>query len=219
MVYNQAPSTLGKINYQVVNSRLLNIDYRGVDFTLHRQITSRWMVLAGATLGRNRGATRGDIQAGLDDLNNPNNNFNRLGLVSDDTPVQIKIAGQYTLPRRFELTGNFQHGTGTPLNQVYTVTSAVLPAGVTLTQSSQNLYLAPAGIARMPNVNLVDIRLSRLLTIKDRWSLRPEFDVYNLLNAATVMAANTSVNAGALFRNPQAVLPPRLFKLGMKLDF
>jgi hypothetical protein len=32
-----------------------------------------------ATIGRNRGATRGDIQAGLDDLNNPNNNFNRWG--------------------------------------------------------------------------------------------------------------------------------------------
>jgi hypothetical protein len=219
VVYNQLPSTLGKINYQVMNSRLLNIDYRGIDFTLHRQMTSHWMVLAGATVGRNRGATRGDIQAGLDDLNNPYNNFNRLGLVSDDTPVQIKIAGQYSLPRHFELSGNLQHGTGTPLNQLYTVTSAVLAAGTTLTQSSQSLYLAAAGAVRLPNVNLVDIRLSRLFALRDRWTLRPEFDVYNLLNAATVMAENTSVNAGSLFLNPQAVLPPRLFKVGLKIDF
>jgi hypothetical protein len=65
----------------------------------------------------------------------------------------------------------------------------------------------------------VDIRLSRLFALKERWTLRPEFDVYNLLNAATVMAENTSVNAGSLFLNPQAVLPPRLFKLGLKIDF
>jgi hypothetical protein len=219
VVYNQMPSTRGQINYQILNSRLLNADYRGIDFALRRQITSRWMLLAGATIGRNRGATRGDIQAGPDDLNNPNNNFNRLGLVSDDTPVQIKIAGQYSLPGRFELSGNFQHGTGTPLSPVYTVTSAALPAGGTLTQSTQNLYLAAAGAVRLPSVNLLDIRLSRVFAIRDRWSVRPEFDVYNLLNAATAMAENTSVNAGPLYRNPQAVLPPRLFKLGMKVDF
>jgi hypothetical protein len=219
VVYNQSAATKGLIDYRVINSRLLNADYRGVDLVVRRQMTRRWMLLAGLTLGRNRGATRGDIQSGLDDLNNPNNNFNRLGLIGDDTPVQLKVSGIYSLPWRIEASSNFQHSSGTPLSQVLTVTSAMLPGGMTLTQSSQNLYVAPPGNVRLPDVNLWDFRISRQFTLGDRWKLRPEMDIYNLLNVATFTGENTSVNAGSLYLNPQTIMPPRLFKAGMKVDF
>ncbi len=170
-------------------------------------------------MGRDRGATRGDIQAGLDDLNNPNNNINRLGLIVDDTPVQLKVSGEYALPWKIEISGNFQHSSGTPLGETLTVTSALLPPGTTLTQSSQTLYVAPPGAVRLPDVNLLDVRMGRVFRVGERWKFLPELDIYNLLNRATYMAENTSVNAGALYLNPQTVLPPRLFKIGMKVDF
>jgi hypothetical protein len=90
---------------------------------------------------------------------------------------------------------------------------------MTLTQSSQSLYVAPSGGLRLPSVNLLDLRVSRLFTLTERWNIRPEFDIYNALNAATITGENTSVNAGALFLNPQTVLPPRLYKVGIKVDF
>jgi hypothetical protein len=65
----------------------------------------------------------------------------------------------------------------------------------------------------------LDVRLGRVFRIGERWKFLPELDIYNLLNRATFMGENTSVNAGALFLNPQTVLPPRLFKIGMKVDF
>jgi TonB dependent receptor/Carboxypeptidase regulatory-like domain len=219
VVYNQSNATRGQFDYQVTNSRLLNTDYRGIDLMARRQMTRRWMLLAGLTLGRDRGASRGDIQGGLDDLNNPNNNFNRLGLIGDDTPVELKVAGIYNFPWRVELSGNFQHSSGFPLSGILTVTSAMLPAGQTLTQSSQSLYVAPQGAVRLPSVNLVDLRVSRLFTVGDHWTFRPEFDIYNALNAATMTGENTSVNAGSLYLNPQTILPPRLFKVGLKVDF
>jgi hypothetical protein len=219
VVYNQSNATRGQINYELTNSRQLNTDYRGVDILARRQMTKRWMLLGGLTVGRDRGATRGDIQAGLDDLNNPNNDINRLGLIVDDTPVQLKVSGEYALPWNISLSGNFQHSSGTPLGETLTVTSALLPPGTTLTQSSQTLYVAPQGAVRLPDVNLLDVRLGRVFRIGERWKFLPELDIYNLLNRATFMGENTSVNAGALFLNPQTVLPPRLFKIGMKVDF
>jgi hypothetical protein len=39
-----------------------------------------------------------------------------------------------------------------------------------------------------------------------------------LNNSAAVTAVNSSVNS-ALFLNPSTVLPPRIFKVGLKVDF
>ncbi len=77
----------------MTNSRLLNIDYRGVEFTARRQMTRQWMLLAGLTLGRNRGVNEGRYPRRSGRLEQSRTTTSTgLGLVSDDTPVQLKIA-------------------------------------------------------------------------------------------------------------------------------
>ena len=44
-----------------------------------------------------------------------------------------------------------------------------------------------------------------------------EFDFYNLLNVGPVLVLNTAY--GAAWQTPTAILPGRLFKLGVQLDF
>ena len=216
-VYNQSVATKGLVNYALVNSKLLNTAYRGLDVTFRRQMTRSWLLIGGLTASRNRGASYGDINTSLDDLNNPNYSNNRLGLLSNDAPIIFKIGGTYNLPWHFLMSGNFQHVSGYPIAQTYSVTSGIL--GSTLTQSSQTIYVAPSGALRLPSVNILDLRFSRTFTVRERWKIQPEFDIYNLNNSAAVTAVNSSVNAAALFLNPTTVLPPRIFKLGLKVDF
>ncbi len=216
VVYNQSAATKGLVNYELTNSSILNTEYRGIDVMFRRQMTRRWMILGGITAGRNRGAITGDLNSALDDLNNPNYNFNRLGQLGNDATIILKIAGTYNLPYGIVASGNFQHLTGYPEQSQYTVTSAIL--GQTLTQSSQTIYIAPSGSLRLPSVNILDLRFSKIFKIKERYSLQPEFDMYNLTNSAAVTSVNQSVNS-AYFLNPTAILPPRLFKVGLRFDF
>jgi hypothetical protein len=136
------------------------------------------------------------------------------------------------LPYGIVLAGNFQHVTGYAVEASYPVTAAILAAqnpGVVLTQSTQTVYMAPSGSYRLPNVNLMDLRLSKVISIKERFKLQPEFDIYNLFNQGTVISENGSVTAGtatngtgsigSLFLNPTNVLPPRLYKVGLRFDF
>jgi hypothetical protein len=216
LVYNQLPSTKGLVNYELVNSNALNTDYRGVDVDFRRRMSRRFMLLGGLTWGRWRGAFTGDINSTLDDLNNPNYSLNRLGEMPFDAPIIFKAGGTYNLPWGIVLAPNFQHVTGYPEEGQYTVNSAIL--GSTLTQSSQTLYIVPSGSLRLPAVNLLDLRVSKMITIKERYKLRPEFDIYNLTNSGAVVAVNSSVNS-ANFLNPSTILPPRLYKVGLQFDF
>jgi hypothetical protein len=122
--------------------------------------------------------------------------------------------------------------TGYPELASYGVTSAILATGLpgaTITQGTQTVYIEPPGYKRLPNLNLMDIRFSKIFSIKERYKLQPEFDIYNLFNVGTVVSVNNSVTAGtatggigsvgSLYLNPTNVLPPRLFKVGLRFDF
>ncbi len=226
-VYNQSPATKGLTNYILLNSPLLNQVYHGIDFTFTRRMTTHWMLGGGLTYGHVHGPYTGDVNSSLDDLNNPNSDYNRIGYLGSDATVIFKINGIYNLPWKVVMAADFQHVTGYPEVASYTVTSAI--AGQTLTQTTQNIYVEPPGWQRLPGVNLLDWRVSRIFAFKERYKLEPEFDIYNLLNAGTVTSVNTSVTAGTatagtgsvgtLFLNPTNVLSPRLFKVGLRFDF
>jgi outer membrane receptor protein involved in Fe transport len=216
-IYNQSLATKGQVNYRLANSPLLNFEYRGIDVNVAKSMSNHWLVNGGVTFSRLRGATTGDVGTSLDDLNNPNNNINRTSVLSYDTPVQLKLASVYQLPKGFEVSGNFQHATGFPYAMSYSYTTAIL--GTTLNQTTQSVVVAPAGANRLPDFNLLDMRLANNIKWHDRYTFKPEFDVYNLNNSAAVQSVNQSYNSAALARNPTAVLPPRLFKVGIQFLF
>ena len=63
MVYAQnaaaTPSNL------ITNSKALNNDFRGVDFTFQRRMNRHWLMYGGLTLSRFRGAWAGDVNSGV----------------------------------------------------------------------------------------------------------------------------------------------------------
>ena len=118
------------------------------------------------------------------------------------------------LPWKFQLAGNYQYLTGQPFTPSYTVTTAQDPG---LTQLTQAIRLVKPGDERLPNLSLLDVRVSRVFLFSDRWKIEPLIDLYNTLNVNTPYSEVTAVgpNLGHYSANTEG----RLLKLGLKFDF
>jgi hypothetical protein len=224
------------VDFHIVNSKLLDQWYRGLDVTVNRRFGKGIMLGGGLTYGRNNGASFGDVNsagAGFDDLNNPNYNINRNGANFADQTVNFKLNGIYTLPFKVAVAANYQHSGGYPLQNRWAITpttagiAGVIPAGTVLGQNANpTVYLVPSGTFRLSDVDLLDLRFSREIRVKERFRFVPEFDIYNTFNSSTVTSVNQNFDATAVggtglrtFLNPAAVLFPRSVKFGVKFDF
>ena len=86
-----------------------------------------------------------------------------------------------------------------------------------MTQLTQAIVLAKPGADRLPDLNLLDMRVSRPFTIRERWKFEPMVDLYNLLNVNTPYSEVTSV--GANLGHYSANTEGRFLKVGLKVDF
>ena len=62
----------------------------------------------------------------------------------------------------------------------------------------------------------VDLRFSRIFT-SGTGRVTAMFDIYNLLNASTVLSVNNTY--GPTWQRPLTILGPRLFKFGVEVNF
>jgi hypothetical protein len=113
--------------------------------------------------------------------------YNSIGSIQMDSTYQFHLNGSYPLPIKIKLSGNYQYLTGQPFNPTYTVITRVDPG---LTQVTQNVFLYKPGSQRLPNLNLMDLRVSRPFRIHERWLFEPILDLYNVLNVNTSFRSN-----------------------------
>jgi len=74
----------------------------------------------------------------------------------------------------------------------------------------------PLNARRQDNVSLVDLRIERATRVRTA-KVSPFIDVYNLTNANPIQ--NTSWSSGSSFLRPLAIVPPRVVRIGAKLDW
>ena len=187
--------------------------YHGVEFTAVKRLTSRWQILGGFTVQRSKGvfSTAFNNGSGADDFNNPNKNINRANSYLDlDATYVFKLVGTYEFPHGFTSSVNFQHVTGYPF-QPENVFS-----GPELSQGNETVILQPAGISRLPSVNLLSIRISRPTKIRERVTIEPIVDLFNLTNANTVVSESNFVGT---LHQPSDVLHPFMAKFGLRVTF
>jgi hypothetical protein len=190
------------------NEDLLDTTYNGVEITAAKRMTNRWQMLAGVTLGRNYGGVANG------DLNDPNNllNFPR-GIEGTDSKYAFRVSGSYTTKYDINVSGSFILNDGYPYQSQFAVTRTAFP---TLTRSSQTVRLAERGAERLPDVAMVDLRLSRTFRFTDR-RITPVVEVFNLGNADTITGYNN--NVGNTYLRPTEILSPRIVRAGVTVDF
>jgi hypothetical protein len=206
--YNLIPAFNGLQDNVFDNQPALDTTFDGVEITASKRLRARWQLLAGLTLGRNEGG----VLTG--DLNDPNNALNfPQGIEGTDSAFAFRLSGSYVAPLGINVSGSFILNDGYPYQSAYAVTRTVFPS---LTRSSQTVRLARRGDERLPDVAMVDFRLSRTFRLDDR-RITPMLEVFNLSNADTVVGYNP--NVGGSYLRPTEILSPRLVRLGISVDF
>jgi hypothetical protein len=212
-LYNLNPAKVGLSNYLITNIPELNTNhYNGVEFTVQKRMSKGWQVLAGYTIQQQRGTYRRSL---TDDFNNPNNEINRAGAILNyDATQMFKILSNYTFPKSFSVGINYQHYTGYPLDPNNGPPTAVFE---NLNQGQVSVIGEQIGKIRLPNVDIVNLRMSRPTHIGERFTLEPIADLFNLANANTVISEVPT--GGSVFQKPTNQLNPFIARFGLRFSF
>ncbi len=206
-VYNQNPALRGRFDVLWDNVPEMDTTYNGVDISFNKRMSRRWMIMGGASVGRNQG----DIYGGASDQNNPNFTF-RKGVAGDDVPFSLKASGAYQLPYGIALSASAHHSVGFPEITTVLVGGNTAP----LTQVTQALVVEPRGTTRLPDVNQLDVSVRKTFRVRGL-SLEPVLDMYNLANSASITSRTTLL--GPTYQEAVIIQRGRLIKLGMNASF
>ena len=192
--------------YMFVVDPRANQRFSSLELAAVKRLANRWQFTASYS------ATKRHKPTGTGDLN-PNADINQ---VDNTWDWDSKITGTYILPHDVNLGGTWHHTSGNQLaRQVQfrggqTIRSIVLNAG-------------PFGEYRSPNINLLTFRVEKNFLVMNGQKVGVQLNIYNAMNANTsvVLGANPSLTqrSGPEFLRPRAVMPPRLFELGVSYSF
>ncbi len=208
------PSLVGQSDLLVTNIPSLDSNsYHGLEFTAVKRFSSRWQVLAGFTVQREKGTWANPNGITADNFNDPNLDINRKNSYLDfDSTYIFKLGGTYDLPWHVTTSVNFQHYTGYPIQPTKVFSGQELP------QNSETVALQPAGTVRLPSVNLLGLRISRPFSVwESRLTLEPLVDLLNIGNSHTVVSEVTSF--GGAYLKPSDLLHPFVTKFGLRVKF
>jgi hypothetical protein len=141
--------------------------------------------------------------------------------------TQTKLLGSYTLPWDVQIAATYQNLPGPEIaaNAVFTSAQVAPSLGRPLASTSTvTVNLVKPGTLYAERTQQIDLRFTKIVKVGRR-RLQGMVDLYNALNQSPILALNNTygatvgVAAGAPWQVPQGILPPRLFKFGVQLDF
>lgn len=136
----------------------------------------------------------------------------------------FKMSAAYQLPYEFQLSGSFLATPGPSVAANYTVTNAL--AGRTIIGSTAGATTIQVNLAEPNTVfldykNQLDMRIARSFRI-DRYKIQGFADVFNVLNAGTVLRVNETygaVPATNPWQTPLTIMDGRYVRFGMQMSF
>jgi Carboxypeptidase regulatory-like domain/TonB dependent receptor len=212
-LYNLNPADVGLTADLITNIPALNTNhYNGVELTATKRMSNGWQLQAGYTLQQQKGTYTRSLN---DDFNNPNNNINRTNAnLNYDATQMFKLLGSYTLPKSINTAINYQHYTGYPLDPNNGPPTAYFE---NLNQGQVGVIADQIGKIRLPNVDIVNLRISRPTHFGERFTLEPTADLFNIINANTVVSQVPT--GGSNFEKPTNQLNPFIARFALRFSF
>ena len=131
----------------------------------------------------------------------------RFGRVAT-TYWNYKLAGRYMFPHKIGLTATYRLQSGFQVGRRITVR---------LPNAGTERVLADPYLGRAPNVGIFDLRGEKQLALRNGLSLTLLLDSFNVLNDVTVL--NFRTISGPRYNEIIAILNPRVFRAGLRLEF
>ncbi len=209
-------------------------DYNGVEFVVRRRWQDGWQLMAALNVAEavgNIGNSYGSTWGGHAIYDNPNTLINAEGPLDLDATYQFKLQATYTLPWDILLSGYYQAVTGFPLKPpenfapdpalgAYTVRFFRDDVPGMVVESFVDVAGVPRGTYRHDFRNKIDLRLEKQFPFGDNRRIGIIADVFNLTNInRTTAVQSLRYGLGDRFLVPATIEPPRIVRIGVRLQF
>jgi hypothetical protein len=218
-LYDINPNKFGQFNGLVVHAAQFGKQqeyYDGFDFSFNGRFGRGGFVQGGVGMGR----TVTDNCFVVNSPQQARNGFCHLA-APWGSGTQVKLAAAYPIAFGFQISGNVQNLSGFPIAANYVATNAEVAPSL-----GRNLAAGAAATVTVPLIptnsqyenrfTQVDLRVTKALKI-GRTRVQGMLDLYNALNAATVLASVPTY--GPTWLQPTAILGARMLKFGAQVDF
>jgi carboxypeptidase family protein/TonB-dependent receptor-like protein len=181
------------------------------EFTATRRFSKRWSLVTGFAQTWNRDQRNAyfgqTLRQNMYPLT-PNDLIN----AGDDGRYEFatwsaKVHGTYEAPWGVRLTPLLRHQSGQPFGRT---------VAASLNYATVPILAEPVGTRRMDNITILDARVEKGFRLSGGRRVAGFLDVFNLLNANPVANAIWSSEA---FLQPISILPPRIVRIGAKLEW
>jgi carboxypeptidase family protein len=172
-----------------------------VEFAGIKRLSRGWQVLASYS------ATKSDVPVPAESNMNPNTDINT---ANNNWEWLLRASSAYVLPYNIMLSANYEHRSGDV--QARTV---LLTGGNTIPSITVNAE--PVGSLRLPNINNVDVRVSKRFDLGGGKRIDGQINLFNVFNVNTTTAR--IIASGATFLKPTAILPARILDFNVAFIF
>ena len=202
----------------------MSTKYDGVAASLTKRLSHNWQGTFSLVYSKSKGrlaSSAGNPSAGQSQNsasfgrfpNGPNDFVNSEGLLAADRPVVAKVQFLYRLPWDVQLSTNIQHQTGRVWARNIRVSGLGFPSAPTILMDPLD------GAKRMPNTNLVDLRVQK--SIKFTGSARADLfvDLLNATNSGLYENLVSRLGTNAQYGVPTGFTFPIRAQIGAKIRF
>ena len=194
-------------------------DYNGVELTLNKRYTNRWMGFV--SVAYNDARDHWDSPAAFEDptnipfLNNaqyaPESGGSGIDNIFNNARWMFKAQGMYTMKWDINLAGFYQTRQGYPFPQALRVASRPNRGGTI------DVYLDPLGEVRHPNLHYADFRVEKAFT-SGTVRIIPSMDIFNVGNVNTVLARRR-LQAATNANQISGIVAPRVLRFGVRINW
>jgi outer membrane receptor protein involved in Fe transport len=214
----------GERQFRITNPEGVGSDVNAVSFGVMKRKTGRWSLNASATWLRATGRltdsisgatleSRGGLQF-RDFGKNPNHFVNTDGRLTLDVTWAFKVQAVYEFPLGFLASASYSGHDGAHTVRRGTVRDITgIPEGTTV------LLQKRGTLGRLPDVNLLDIRLQKDFALTDQVRFSVFADALNVLNDDAHEGVQSTIATSSVFLWPFDPVDPRRIMLGAKLRF
>jgi len=221
-VYMITNSTADR-RFLLTNPDGYSLTYNGLVTAIEKRRANGWQAFGSYTWSRasglqvSSGATAAGSQvstiAGTPFLTfgqDPNSLTNARGRLPNDRPHMLRAMGSVDVPRTgFVVAANVQHFSGKPW---------AATAQIALPQSDQRILLEPRGSRRLSSQTLVDLRLSRTISLSGSTRVELLVDVLNAFNDTAEEGVVTDNLYSPTFGQSVMFIDPRRAMIGVRLN-
>ena len=202
----------------LINDSKADAAYKSFELAANKRLGNRWQFAASYS------ATKSEIPI-MANTSGTNDFFTGGGLAvnisTDDPNAEInsakhtweslgRVSGAYLFPANVLVSANYRFISGEPWARLVSFTGGRQIPSITL-------RVEPISTRRMPNLNIVDVRLEKSFQLAQRHKVALRLNVYNVMNANTV--TGITALSGASFLRPTDILAPRIAELSASYSF